>query len=395
MLPATPDRHRQSTGRSRHGADSRTRRVVTRPAVAPGDASTRLLPSAATTAQRRARPTGALLVVATDAPRPTSLLDARRPTSLELASRRATALLAVQVLARRRRVAHARVRVPAPRRRGRRLATLAPDAPAPTRRADVAEVVLADRRRHDRRAHGRGRRRRRAPRAFAYREFPQHFPRPGWVEHDPDEIWRAVLDTLGEVVARRSTARPSPAIGITNQRETVVVWDRATGRPRHRAHRVAGPAHRGAVRRAARRGPRAARARAHRARARPLLLGHQARVAARARVASTPTPTSRSAPSTRGSSGTSPAAPTAACTRPSRRTRAARCSSTSTRSTGRRAARPLRRAPRRACPTVLPSSGRFGIDRSRRAPPGSRCRSAASPATSRRRCSARRASRRA
>jgi glycerol kinase len=71
-------------------------------------------------------------------------------------------------------------------------------------------------------------------RAFAYREFPQHFPRPGWVEHDPDDIWRAVQDTLGEVVAAldRDTVA---GIGITNQRETVVVWDRSTGRPRHRA----------------------------------------------------------------------------------------------------------------------------------------------------------------
>jgi glycerol kinase len=73
-----------------------------------------------------------------------------------------------------------------------------------------------------------------ARRAFAYREFPQHFPRPGWVEHDPDDIWQAVQDTLGEVVAalERDTVA---AIGITDQRETVVVWDRRTGRPRHRA----------------------------------------------------------------------------------------------------------------------------------------------------------------
>ncbi len=69
---------------------------------------------------------------------------------------------------------------------------------------------------------------------FAYRELPQHFPRPGWVEHDPDEIWRAVQDTLAEVVAGLGDGTVA-AIGITDQRETVVVWDRATGRPRHRA----------------------------------------------------------------------------------------------------------------------------------------------------------------
>ena len=73
-----------------------------------------------------------------------------------------------------------------------------------------------------------------ARRAFAYREFPQHFPRPGWVEHDPDDIWRAVRDTLGEVVAALDGDTVA-AIGITDQRETVVVWDRRTGRPRHRA----------------------------------------------------------------------------------------------------------------------------------------------------------------
>ena len=71
------------------------------------------------------------------------------------------------------------------------------------------------------------------PLGYAYREFTQHFPRPGWVEHDPDEIWSAVLETLAEIVA--TTAEPISAIGITNQRETVVVWDRRNGQPLHRA----------------------------------------------------------------------------------------------------------------------------------------------------------------
>jgi glycerol kinase len=70
----------------------------------------------------------------------------------------------------------------------------------------------------------------------AYREFPQHFPRPGWIEHDADDIWRVTVGTLAEV-AREVSDRGDTiaAIGITNQRETVVVWDRRTGVPRSRA----------------------------------------------------------------------------------------------------------------------------------------------------------------
>ena len=67
----------------------------------------------------------------------------------------------------------------------------------------------------------------------SYREFTQHFPRPGWVEHDANEIWHAVQTTLNEVVS--ALERPPAAIGITNQRETVVAWDNATGEPVHRA----------------------------------------------------------------------------------------------------------------------------------------------------------------
>jgi glycerol kinase len=69
--------------------------------------------------------------------------------------------------------------------------------------------------------------------ASSYREFTQHFPRPGWVEHDAEEIWSAVAATLTDVVGR--CAAPVAAIGITDQRETVVLWDRRTGRPLHRA----------------------------------------------------------------------------------------------------------------------------------------------------------------
>ncbi|MHB8669321.1 MAG: glycerol kinase GlpK [Acidimicrobiales bacterium] len=74
------------------------------------------------------------------------------------------------------------------------------------------------------------------PFGWSYREFPQHFPRPGWMEHDPDDIWHAVQETLAELVALCVDRRASvAAIGITNQRETVVAWDRRTGRPLHRA----------------------------------------------------------------------------------------------------------------------------------------------------------------
>ncbi len=70
----------------------------------------------------------------------------------------------------------------------------------------------------------------------AQREFPQHFPRPGWVEHDADEIWDATILTLAEVArATEAAGETIAAIGITNQRETVVVWSRKTGRPLHRA----------------------------------------------------------------------------------------------------------------------------------------------------------------
>lgn len=71
------------------------------------------------------------------------------------------------------------------------------------------------------------------PVGFTYREFTQHFPRPGWVEHDATEIWDAVAVTLSELSAELD--QPVAAIGITDQRETTVVWDRRTGEPLHRA----------------------------------------------------------------------------------------------------------------------------------------------------------------
>jgi glycerol kinase len=66
--------------------------------------------------------------------------------------------------------------------------------------------------------------------ASAYEEFPQYFPKPGWVEHDPEEIWRSVYRTVQKVLATVS-GRSIDAVGITNQRETTVIWDRRSGRP--------------------------------------------------------------------------------------------------------------------------------------------------------------------
>ncbi len=67
----------------------------------------------------------------------------------------------------------------------------------------------------------------------SYREFPQYFPQPGWVEHDATEIWDAVQVCLGELAGRIDET--VAAIGITDQRETTVVWNRRTGAPVHRA----------------------------------------------------------------------------------------------------------------------------------------------------------------
>jgi len=72
--------------------------------------------------------------------------------------------------------------------------------------------------------------------AQAQREFRQHYPRPGWVEHDPLEIWSTQLETAREALAAaKLQAKDIAAMGITNQRETTVVWERATGRPIHPA----------------------------------------------------------------------------------------------------------------------------------------------------------------
>jgi glycerol kinase len=72
--------------------------------------------------------------------------------------------------------------------------------------------------------------------AVAQREFPQIYPSPGLVEHDPEAIWSSQIETAREALGRaRAAADDVAAIGITNQRETTIVWDRATGRPIHNA----------------------------------------------------------------------------------------------------------------------------------------------------------------
>src|ERR1051326_430086 len=70
--------------------------------------------------------------------------------------------------------------------------------------------------------------------AKSYREFKQLFPKPGWVEHDPVEIWESTRAVIAEAVAQVDT-RQIVAVGITNQRETIVSWDRKTGQPLHNA----------------------------------------------------------------------------------------------------------------------------------------------------------------
>ena len=72
--------------------------------------------------------------------------------------------------------------------------------------------------------------------ASAQQEFPQLFPRPGWVEHDPEAIWSSQIETARSVIARAGVAPERlAAIGITNQRETTLIWDRRTGAPLYNA----------------------------------------------------------------------------------------------------------------------------------------------------------------
>ena len=71
-------------------------------------------------------------------------------------------------------------------------------------------------------------------RGRGYREFRQIYPQPGWVEHDPEDIWNSVLGALADAT-KGIVSSSIAAIGITNQRETSVVWHRKTGKPVHNA----------------------------------------------------------------------------------------------------------------------------------------------------------------
>ncbi|MFT3695467.1 MAG: glycerol kinase GlpK [Kofleriaceae bacterium] len=71
-------------------------------------------------------------------------------------------------------------------------------------------------------------------RGRGYKEFRQIYPKPGWVEHDPEDIWSSVMDALGQAL-KGIDAKSIAAIGITNQRETAILWDRKTGKAAHNA----------------------------------------------------------------------------------------------------------------------------------------------------------------
>lgn len=72
--------------------------------------------------------------------------------------------------------------------------------------------------------------------ATGQKEFPQHYPASGWVEHDPEDIWKSVVSTVRTALRKaKLAAEDIAAIGITNQRETIVVWDKADGKPIHNA----------------------------------------------------------------------------------------------------------------------------------------------------------------
>ena len=71
-------------------------------------------------------------------------------------------------------------------------------------------------------------------RGRGYQEFRQIYPQPGWVEHDPEDIWSSVVSALGKALSGIDAASVA-AIGITNQRETAIIWDRKTGKAAHNA----------------------------------------------------------------------------------------------------------------------------------------------------------------
>ncbi len=168
--------------------------------------------------------------------------------------------------------------------------------------------------------------------ASAYREFPQCFPQPGWVEHDPAEIWQSACSAV-QAVLQEVPAASIAGIGIANQRETTVVWDRDTGEPIHNA--IVWQCRRTAPRCDELRDQADLICRKNGPPARRLLLGDQGRVdpAKRPRRAGEGKSGQalRSARRTPGCSGSSPAGRSTQQTSP---TPPARCSWTSTRSPG-------------------------------------------------------------
>ena len=123
------------------------------------------------------------------------------------------------------------------------------------------------------------------PVGFAQHEFPQIYPAPGWVEHDPQDIWTTSVATARAAMASAGVAAEDvAAIGITNQRETTIIWDRATGKPIHNAIVWQDRRTHDACAALARAGHEKLVTRAHRAAARSVFLGHQDRLAARQRA---------------------------------------------------------------------------------------------------------------
>ena len=115
----------------------------------------------------------------------------------------------------------------------------------------------------------------------AQREFEQIYPQPGWVEHDADEIWQSQLSVAREVLDKTNTSSHDvAALGIANQRETVVVWERATGTADCQCHRVAGPTYRCRMRPASKSRPRETDPIQNRTAAGCLFLRHQNPLAA-------------------------------------------------------------------------------------------------------------------
>ena len=176
-----------------------------------------------------------------------------------------------------------------------------------------------------------------APVAQAAFEFPQIYPQPGWVSHDPEAIWSSQLDAARKVLADAATAPDDiAAIGITNQRETTIVWDRATGRADQRRRRLAVPPHRRHLRGPARARARPGGARPHGPADRRLLLRHEGALAARQqrRRHAAARRSRRTGVRHRRLVADPQAHRRAASTSSTRRTRRARCSTTCARAAG-------------------------------------------------------------